>query len=80
MRYHYFAVRPPSMKNHIRIEKAVGPRVAILLAFGRGCDNFEYKDLGTRSPAYWSNKARQEYLSDKDWKTVQPHKVRLEDI
>lgn len=66
----YFAVRPPSMKDHIRIEKAMTPVEAIRHAFGRGCDKFEYKDVGSRSPAYWTGKQRRQFLSDEGWQTV----------
>ena len=47
---HYWAVRPRSMPEHIRIERADGPMRAYRLAFGRGdpWGAYEAKDLGTR--------------------------------
>lgn len=50
MTFHYWAVRPRTMPNHIRIERAETPIRAYELAFGRGNPGgaYEAKDLGTR--------------------------------
>jgi hypothetical protein len=46
---HYYACRPASMPDHIRIERASTATEALKLAFGRGAHgNWQVKDLGTR--------------------------------
>jgi hypothetical protein len=68
---HYFAVRPISMPEHIRIEKAESPVEAIKAAFGRGSHhmNWQFKDLGTKVSVIQSDRRRISLLKDpKNWK------------
>lgn len=58
MPQHYYAVRPISMPEHIRIEKAESPLQAAAQAFGRGHYGYEVKDLGTRVDAIRSDRQR----------------------
>ena len=69
----YWAVRPKSHQEHIRIEKAETPREACRLAFGRGClpGRWEAKNLGTRITIMHSDKKRIALLQDpKGWEVL----------
>jgi hypothetical protein len=70
---HYWAVRPKSMPEHIRIEKAATAMHAYELAFGRGnpWGAYEVKDLGTRVAVIQSDTKRMALLtSPEGWITL----------
>ncbi len=72
MRKKYWAVRPKSMPDQIRIEQAETPEQAARLAFGRGAGaGWEVKDLGTRVSVIQSTKQRIALLQDpNNWITL----------
>jgi hypothetical protein len=73
MAQHYWAVRPVTMPEAIRIEKAATPRQAVALAFGRPIrfGGYEAKDLGTRVAVIQSDNKRIALLKDpQNWHIV----------
>jgi hypothetical protein len=62
----YWAVRPISARNQIRIEKADTPSRACDLAFGRGhiAGRWEAKDMGSRLAIIQSDSKRIALLQD----------------
>lgn len=77
MTKHYYAVRPVSMPEHIRIEHADTPLQATAQAFGRPVrlgglpSGYEVKDLGTRVSVLHSDKKRHALLTSAEgWVTI----------
>lgn len=68
----YYAIRPKTMPDQIRIEKAGTPEEAARLAFGRGIGaGWEYNDLGTRVSVIRTAKKRIALLKDPmNWKPL----------
>jgi hypothetical protein len=68
----YWAVRPKTMPDQIRIEKAETSSQAAVLAFGRGTGaGWEAKDLGTRASVIQSDKRRIALLTSPDgWEVL----------
>ncbi len=66
MTLHYYYIK---VNEHIRCERAKGPRDACKLAFGVIYDDGEalYKDVGTRSPKYLSAKLKVELQGPDGW-------------
>ena len=74
---HYYLIRVGDnpKEYHTRCEKANGPREACRLAYGviydRPEDTCRYLDLGTRKPAYISQKRLKELKDNPDnWKPI----------
>lgn len=79
-RDHYYLIRvykDDGSELCTRCEKASGPRQACQKAFGvvydRPTDTCRYLDLGTRKPAYLSEKAKRALVNDPaNWKRIPP--------
>lgn len=77
MRTSYYLFRYGEQGNyHYRMEKAATAIEACKLAFGTVYQapyngNVVYKNVGTRSPAYISQKIKQVWYSDTGWSVIQ---------
>jgi hypothetical protein len=68
---HYFACRPTSMPDHVRIERASTAKEAMERAFGRGTRGFQVKDLGTQVKTVRSHTKLTALLKDTNgWETL----------
>lgn len=74
MKKHYFLFRVHG--DQFRMERATSVEEACRLAFGvvykapyNG--SVVYKNIGTRSPKYTTNKVKQTWYEDKDWKVIE---------
>jgi hypothetical protein len=78
MSYHYWGIRPKTMPDHVRIERAHTPQVAARLAFGRGSiDGFQYKDFGRRVAVIQSDNKRISLIKDHTGWIDFPHEDHL---